>query len=133
MNSEGFIALITAIIFSVILMAVALSLNASGYFARSEILDAEYKSRSTALAEACADTALLRLAKNPAYTGPEIITVANDTCTIVSVNPPADPIIVNAKALYPSPAVTSQGAVTNLKVVVHATDLSVISWEEVAP
>src|SRR3989344_1070246 len=51
-SNGGFVALITAIILSVILITVTVALNRIGFLTRSEISDAEYKNRSSALAEA---------------------------------------------------------------------------------
>ena len=124
-RNSGFVALISAIIISVILLLIATNLSLTGFYDRSNILDGELKERSSALAEACADTAILKLANNPGYTGNEIITVSgSDTCNIQTINPNTDPIIIGTKAIF-------QNATTNLNIKVNKTDLSVVSWEEI--
>lgn len=130
---KGFVALITAIVLSVILMTVTVSLNQVGFLARSEVLDSEYKDRSSALAEACVDTALLKLANDPAYTvtTPTSVTVGSDTCSIDSVGTVGTQIAINTSAVFPLPSITSQGAFTRLQIVVNSSDLTVVSWNEV--
>ena len=134
-RKNGFIALITAIVLSVILLTVAVALNQIGFLTRSEVLDSEYKNRSFALAEACVDTALLKLAGNPSYSGGEpSIAVGSDACAIgvVSQNTPsAGQTTINTSAVFPATSVTSQNAVTRLQIIVNSSDLSLISWDEV--
>ncbi|OGI60837.1 hypothetical protein A2814_03435 [Candidatus Nomurabacteria bacterium RIFCSPHIGHO2_01_FULL_38_19] len=123
-TTAGFIALMSAIIISVILLLIAVNLSFTGFYSRSNILDSEFKARSSALAEACVDTVLLNLANNPSYTGEESITVSGtDTCEIGTIVPTADPIIVEVTADF-------QNAITNLHIEVNQSNLSVESWEE---
>ncbi len=131
-KKSGFVALITAIVLSIILITVAVALNEIGFLTRSEALDSEYKDRSTALAEACVDTALLKLAANPNYTGNEsAITVGSDTCAIDTVTTAGTQVTINTHAVFPAPSVTTQGATTRLKIVANSSDLSIASWNEV--
>ncbi len=121
---RGFVALITAIVLSLILITVAVALNRIGFLTRSETLDSEYKNRSSALAEACADIALLKLANNPSYSGNESIPVGSDNCLILTFNPAPDPIIFETKATF-------QEATTHLRIKIAKSDLSVVSWDEI--
>ncbi len=131
-KDSGFVALMTAIALSIILITITVALNQNGFLTRSEILDAEYKDTSSALAEACADTALLKLTADPSYPGNEpAIAVGADTCAIGSVVLSGGQITIHTSAVFPSAAVTSQGVVTKLQIVVNATDLSVVSWDEI--
>lgn len=124
-NNSGFAALMSAIIISVILLLIITNLGLTGFYSRADILDSELKDRSSALAEACVDMAILKLVNSANYTGTEIITVSgSDTCTIHSINGSADPIIVTTKAIF-------QNATTNLNVKLNKSDLSVVSWEEI--
>lgn len=126
-NRKGFVALITAIILSLILIIITVTLNQSGFFTRSIILDSEYKERSVGLAEACVDVVILKLASNPAYDGvgePDI-SIGSDKCSIRPI-------------AYPSPSerrietrAKLNGATTNLCVIVNKDNLAVLSWNEV--
>ncbi len=123
--NSGFAALISSIILSVVLLLVATNLSLTGFYGRSDILDSELKKRSSVLAEACIDTALLKLSDNPSYTGSESITVqGGDTCNILTLDPSADPIIINTTSVF-------RDATTKLEVKVNASDLSVVSWKEI--
>ncbi|MBP6883689.1 MAG: hypothetical protein KBC06_00425 [Candidatus Pacebacteria bacterium] len=125
-NNNGFIALISAIIISVVLLLVITNLSLTGFYNRFNILDSELKERSSALAESCVDIVLLILAQNPAYTGNQTITVIDgDTCTIKSITPSSNPIIIDTKAVF-------KKATTNLNVKVTKSTLFIESWEEVA-
>ena len=124
-TNSGFAALMSSIIISVILLLVATNLSLTGFYARSNILDAEFKERSSALAEACADVAFIKLANDPDYTWAETIPVlGSDVCTIQTINPALDPITIQTKAIF-------QNATTDLQIKIDKDDLSVISWEEI--
>ena len=110
---------------SVILLLIATTLSMTGFAGRLNILDSEYKERSLGLAEACLDTALLRLTQDPTYIGgPPSVVIGADTCGIQTFDPSLDPITIETKATF-------QKAVTNLRVQVAKTDLSIITWQEV--
>lgn len=122
-NSGGFIALMSAIIISVILLLIVVNLSFSSFYSRSNILDSELKERSSALAEACVDTALLKLANNPLYfppVGGESVEVDGETCIIESVS---GGTIINIRADY-------KNYITKLEVEVDS-DIAVIRWEEI--
>ena len=124
-NNSGFMALISAIIISVILLLIASSLNLTSFYNRSDILDSELKEKSLALAEACVDMAILKLANNQNYTpSNEIVNVGTDTCTIQSVISSSNQKTINVKADY-------NHYVTNLKIIINSSDLHVVSWEEI--
>src|SRR3989344_2331312 len=59
--SGGFIALISAVIISLVLMVVVFSVSTLAFFSRFNQLDSEYKEKSSALAESCVDLAILKL------------------------------------------------------------------------
>ena len=130
-NDSGFVALITAIIISAILLTVAVAMNQVGYLTRGEVLDSEYKNRSAALAEACGDLALLNIAQDANVTGS--VPVGADTCSIDSVQ--ADEgtglTTITTSAEFPAAAVLGRGAVTKLQIVVDSDDLTIQSWNEI--
>ena len=120
-KKDGFVALITAIILSAILLIVTTTLNQTSFFTRSILLDSEYKERSAALAEACVDVARLKLANNPTYPGNEpSIPVGSELCEIK----PISGNTIEAKGIY-------RESVTNLRVIFNPSDISIVSWEEI--
>ena len=124
MKQDGFIALMSAIIISVLLLAIVLSLGFSGFFARFNVLDSESKERSVALAEACGDTAIYNFAQGSTFTG--VVTVGSETCNIISVQ---DNAPVAGKALIKTQKIVNKAA-TDLKIQIDDTALTIDSWEE---
>jgi hypothetical protein len=124
-NELGFIALMSAIIISAILMMVVILLSYSGWNSRYNILNSEYKERSTAVAEACVDHAFLELINNADYTGNATTSVAGNECYISAVTALGSQRIFTTRAIY-------KGTHTFLGVTFDISDGSVSSWEELA-
>jgi hypothetical protein len=66
-TAKGFIALISVIIISVVLLALASTLGSSSLLSRFDTLNSEFKRVSLGLAESCTSVALLRIGQNYAY------------------------------------------------------------------
>lgn len=115
-HQNGFIALTSAIIISVLLLAITVGLGFSSFFTRFNILDSEFKERSLALAEACIDTAILNLAKGLTTTGS--VAVGTDDCEIISVN---------GNTIQTQACVNK--ATTNLQVTTNS-DFEIVTQEE---
>ncbi len=122
-KESGFIALISSIIISAVLVAVVFSLSFSGFFTRFNLLDSEYKERSYELAYACFNVAVLRLASDSGYLGNETVTVGADTCQIRTITTPGT---IETKAIM-----SVDGATTNLRGVINLTNFTVTSLIEV--
>src|SRR4051812_43401883 len=89
-NQEGFVALVSAIVISGLLIIIGATLGYTGFFSRFNILDGEFKETSVGLAEACAENARVEIANNPGFTVPGggktyPIGTAGNTCKILSV------------------------------------------------
>jgi len=129
-QQSGFIALISAIIISVLLLTIAVTIGMTGIFGRFNVLDSESKERSAALAEACADTAILKLSIDQDYVltsaDHNISIIGTDTCDIYSLpnTPRTFPITIQTQGIV-------NKSYTNLIVIIDA-DYSIASWEEVA-
>ena len=122
---RGFIALISAIIISAILLLVIAAMGTTSFFSRFNALDAELKERSSAAADACADRALAQLAFDPGYTGGVYSLNALDQCRVGKVS------TIGGTYHFQVQATSSGTAVTDLQVVANSADLSVISWQEI--
>jgi len=80
-NNKGFIALISVVIISFVLLLVATTLGLKGFFSRFNILDSESKAKSSELANGCIETARLKLVNNNSYIGiSNSIPIGTDTC-----------------------------------------------------
>ncbi len=67
---RGFIALISAILISTILLSVAATLDQGVFFARFDGLNSEYQEIAQQLARACINTAMLKIRDDYDYTVP---------------------------------------------------------------
>lgn len=138
-STQGFIALISIIIMSVVLLATTLSLAQFGIASRHFILDLENKRASEKLAEAC-----VHIARIYAYNDPEatIATtsapIGDASCLIMklSKNPASSTeSIVYARAWRPSVSSTTayekNDSVTSLRVVMdNTTNGDFHEWSE---
>lgn len=122
--SRGFIALISIIIISAILMLVAVTLSFTGFYGRYNALDSEFKERSLALAEACAEEAILKIVMDAGYFGSETVEVEDEQCTIGAIT-----VLGNIKT-FRAEAVFGE-AYTNLEISYDFVNRSIASWEEV--
>ncbi len=123
-TQHGFVALLSIIIMSVVLLATTLSLAQFGIASRYFILDLENKSASERLAEAC-----VHVARIAAYNDPltnltnRVVAVGDESCTITSITPDGDESIIEV-------AGTRGNAETSYRVIVDNTDGGFVSWTE---
>ncbi|MDE1925471.1 MAG: hypothetical protein KGH79_04860 [Patescibacteria group bacterium] len=88
-HASGFVALISAILISAVLLALLVATNRSSFYARFDALDAEHLSAAQNLAGACVQEALLRLAQDYNYLpapGGDAVSIGADSCMIASVS-----------------------------------------------
>ena len=123
---NGFIALISILIISAVLLATTLGLAQFGIANRFFILNLEQKASSEKLAEACVHIARIQTYNDPLYVRntPLPVSVADGTCTIISIAPSGNNTVIQASA-------QTGEAITNLSIVVDNTDGDFLSWEEV--
>ncbi len=125
-NNRGFIAITTAIILSVVILIIALSLGQSLLISRGNKLDFYLKQSTHFLANSCLDKALLELSKNKSYEGNATTTLASgQECGIFPIETSGSNKIIKARAEI-------NGIATNLKLTVVTATLSTISLEEVS-
>ncbi len=124
-KNSGFIALMSAVIISVVLLLIVTNLSMTSFYNRFNILDTELKEKSVGIAEACIDKAILNLVKNSAYNPvDEVVSVGSDTCIIKSITTSGSIKTILVKA-------DLKNYITNLQVKVDDTSFDVISWEEI--
>ena len=127
---RGFVALMSVIIISAIMLSIIFTLNLSSFFARFDALGTENKRVSLGLAEACIEAAKLKVAQNAAYapaSGGDSVTVStSNTCRICRVT-------ANGGNSYTiaTRAVTS-GSYSNLEITgtITASAFAVTNWAE---
>lgn len=121
-GNGGYIALITVIILSAIMLVMAASISSSTYLGRSDELSFEFKDTAYFLAYSCFDRAILNLTTDDSYAGNEAISIDGYQCTIGPVQSGAGTKIVTTSA-------TVQGISSTL-VITLDTDLHVIKFQE---
>ena len=122
-NNQGFIALITAILISALLMGITLTQSRAAFYFREELLESEQKAQSRALAESCVHEAILHLTLDASYAGNEEVPIADQYCTIKTIQSTATTKIITTNA-------SVRDTATDLKVGVSVPDYSITSWQE---
>lgn len=133
---NGFIALMSVILMGAILLGIMFTLGASVFYARFSVLDSEHKRISLALAEACANTAMLKIAQSASYVpgaGGECVSVSDTcgvagamrTCRICDVAQSAGVYTIRARAVYKGSYTTIEA-----KGTLGSTNFNVSSWTE---
>lgn len=124
-KEEGFIALISILILSSVLLATTLSLAQFGLANRFFILNLEQKASSQKMAEACLEMLRIKVYSDPAYTTTTKTTyiLAGSDCSVVSV------IGTGTKTVKVS--ATEDGAITNLQADINSSTGDYISVTEV--
>ncbi len=123
-SRDGFIALISAVIISAIILIFTVTLSYSSFFVRYSLLDSEYKDRSMALADGCIDYSLLKYANDSSYLGNENLAIGSDSCFIRPIQVSGNNFIIQAQAVF-------QNSHTNLQVTFDKSSLVLISWTEI--
>lgn len=118
----GYLAIISSVIVTAIVMTIALVFSSSNFFGRFDTQNIEFKSLSRAAAEACLEYAKLKLAEG-AYGGNETVAVGNYTCQILAIETNGSQKIIKTKSEI-------QKGNTNLKLTVDSQTLKTISLEE---
>jgi hypothetical protein len=124
-HNTGFIALTTTIILSLIILTLVIAVGFASFFTRFSILDSEINERSSNLAEACVETAVLKLSQDEDYPGGDTVTVGTASCYICPTVAAGSNVRVFVQAL-------SSNAFTNLRVDVDP-DSGIVagSWQEI--
>ena len=122
-EERGYIALITAVIISAIVMVVALLVSNSSFVGRFDTQSLEAKDLSRKVSEGCLEHARYALSGS-SYTGDEFIIVGSSTCYIAPIIEFEGVISIRATA-------TSTTHVTHLELRVDADTLETIDIQEV--
>lgn len=129
-KQRGFIALISSIILSIILLGLTVRVNSSNFSARANALHAEFKSISVALARSCSQSALLRLSQEywyiPSADG-DVINIDEEECIIKEIHHEAEDSTTHTKKVLVITKSSYHGAFTTLYTEVLMTNPSFIS------
>ena len=119
-SNSGYAALMSSIIISAVLIILLLSSSYSIYLGRFDILTSEVKERSEALAEACANAAILNIFSDPSYDGDQTMSLPEGECKIMPITIANT---IDVQAIY-------NKSYTNFRIEVDPPSRSISSWKE---
>lgn len=122
-DKKGYIATISAIIITGIILAVSLVVSASSFLGRFDSSGLETKDISKEVALGCLEVAKLKL-KLGEYSGNETIGVGDYFCDILGIETSGNMKIIKSSA-------TVDTRTTNLELTVDGTTLQTTSLKEV--
>ncbi len=131
-SQQGFIALISVLIISSVLLVSVVSLAQFGVANRYFLLDLENKTKSQKLAESCVHVARLKVFQDPAtellISEPDIIIpVGSEECSITLIDPDTTSTPYSVIETF---AKVDGGATTNLRVFVKKSNGDFTYWAE---
>lgn len=124
-RAAGFMMSSAAVIMSAILLAMAVVLSAQGWYARSNMLDAEFKQRSRIVASACVDAVILYIATTPVYMGGAPVATEGGSCIVGDIFLVGNEKTFTVQAEY-------QNSYTVIMVTHNIETLEIVSWNELS-
>ena len=123
-RDRGFIALISILVISAVLLVLLFTLETASFFTRFEALEAENKRESLSLAEACVNVARLQFARRD-YTQKSVQVDVSDTAKVCKICEITASGSIKTRAVY-------KGTYTNLVIVIDPNSpQSLRLWNEV--
>lgn len=124
-SRRGFVAIITALVVTGILSAVAVVFSTTNFLGRVDTNTFETKDIARKVAEGCLEYARFRLASSSAYAGNESVQIDSYSCAIGLIESDTNTRTVKASS-------TVQGRTVNLRLKVASSSIATISLDEVS-
>lgn len=121
---QGYVAVMSAIIITAILLVVALTFSSSSFLGRFDTQATELKILTRNLAQGCIAHAQLMLVLG-SYTGDEDVIIGEYACRVISVTQGSGTTTVQVTAII-------EDHTTNLEAVLNSTTLAINSVIEVS-
>ncbi len=119
-SKNGYVALVTAIIISLVLSALLFSLNMRSLSSRFNILDSELKVMSMHAAEGCLDSTVLKLASGITFTKDQVFVDDGFSCKVHTSSSSGVEI-----------ETAIQGATTRIRTTLDPSSFTVMARQEV--
>lgn len=126
--NQGFIALISIIIIGAVILAVTIGLSLRSIGETDMALSGELSNRALALADACAEDALLKLKNDLNYSGNESIIIGGESCDILAIGGSGN----FNRTINTQSAVSGYTKKIKVEVPQISPAMEIASWEEVA-
>jgi Tfp pilus assembly protein PilX len=122
---RGFILVVSVLVLSTILVVIGIATAFGIAGVQNRALEIETQIAARALAEACAEAALMELRLDDAYAGNETKMIGGASCTIRPIQP-GPPAILETEA-------TSSGSVYRLRIEISdVANLTITKWQRVS-
>lgn len=122
-KNQGYVAVVSSIIITAIVIVIALVFSSSNYLGRFDNQGVEMKDISREVAEGCLEYAKLKIAEGQ-YNGGELKTIGDYSCYILPIETFAEGYIIKATS-------TVHNRETKLRLKISSSNLETISLEEV--
>lgn len=122
-HNEGFFAVITAIILSILVLLISSSISLRSFNARFNTLGLESKDKSWLLARGCIEEAIFQMRSSTAYTGSSTVTIGSSTCTILPITSSGTSKVVLTEA-------TANNRTTNLQALYNSSTNAILDLRE---
>jgi hypothetical protein len=129
---RGFIALTAVLIISAVVLTISIGLAVRSVGESKMSLDSQKSHRAMALANLCAETALMKLESVFQYSGDEVIMIDTEPCHILPVEGSGN--LSRTVKTQSTTTISGQVYVKKVKIVVSqiSSEMRVTSWEEVS-
>lgn len=123
---SGYITLLSVLIASAVITAIAITLLLSGVNASRQTQTLETSRRANSFAKACAEEALEQVRDSSSFSGSGGLTFGGGTCSYSVVNTGGDSRLVQTTGI-------SASVVRRIKITIDAINprINVASWQEV--
>ena len=126
-NQEGFIALISILIIGAIMLAISIGLSLRSIGETNMSLAEQESHRALALANLCAEQALMKLESTLDYAGGEPITIGSESCDILTISGSGN----FNRTVKTQSAVSGYTKKVRVEVSQISPTMQITSWEEV--
>lgn len=89
-HTTGFVALMAAVVISLVLLLLTIEVGTVGWYTRFDVLDREFKAQSVTLAHSCLERAVVQLVADTSYRGDATSTAAYGSCYIFPITLPLE-------------------------------------------
>lgn len=126
-NKKGYVALFGVIIIGALALVIGLSFMAWALNSTKSSRDYNSSQQAKALANACAEQALLEISNSTSYTGSTTLTIGSGQCTYVVSNLGGSNRQINASG-------TINSVTRRAKILIDqvSPSINITSWEELA-
>jgi|SRR3989344_6672850 len=122
-GNDGFFAVITAIVLSILVLMISVSLSLWSFNARFNTLGFESKDKSWSLARGCIEEAILQMRSSTAYTGSSTVTIGSSTCRILTITSSGTSRIIPTQGIF-------NNRTTNLQALYSSSTNSILYLKE---